>query len=122
MFVHDGGLGSESTLKDGAEQLLLAFEMAEKSDFIDACFSSDLARGRALNTVPGEALGCGIQESFASLICRRRGQPLAQKPGNVTLHASTYLHQRQMQVVTCIFLATLIPPLMARVLLCYPFC
>ena len=61
MLVHDGDLGSKSALKDGAEQLLFTFKMAEKGDFIDARFSSDPTRGSALNPVLGEALGGGIQ-------------------------------------------------------------
>ena len=104
MFVHDGDFGSQPALEDGAEKLLFAFEMAEKGDFVDARFSSDLARGRALNTVPGEGLGGGIQESFASLICGRTGRTACAGAEKRDV-ACKYLlaSSRLMQVITCIF-------------------
>ena len=103
MFVHNCGLGGQPALEHGAEKLLLAFEMAEKGNFVDAGTSSDLARRSTLNTVPGEGLGRGIQESLARLIGGRRDEPLTNDLRGGRLHASTYLHHWQKQAITCIF-------------------
>jgi hypothetical protein len=73
------GLGSQPALEDSAEKVLLAFEMAEKGDFVETSSSSDLERGSALNTVPVQGLGRSVQESLACLIGGRRDEPIAYK-------------------------------------------
>src|SRR5271165_934560 len=103
MFVHNCDLGSQPALEHGTEKLLLAFEVAEKGNLVNAGSSSDLARRSALNTDPGEGLGRGIQESLARLIGRRRNEPLAHELRSGRLHASTYLHHRKMQVIPAFF-------------------
>jgi len=79
ILVQNSGLGSQPALEDSAEKVLLAFEMAEKGDFVETSSSSDLERGSALNTVPVQGLGRSVQESLACLIGGRRDEPIAYK-------------------------------------------
>ena len=72
MLIHHRNLRNEPALKDGAQELFLAFEMPKESDLVDLRFSGDFAGGGTSDAIPGEGFGRRIEEAFTRRIDGRK--------------------------------------------------